>query len=40
VIDRQNSVQASLLRGNTEDRLSGVLVGLTHTFDLAHPFAW
>jgi hypothetical protein len=40
VIDRQNSVQASLLRGNTEDRLSGVLVGLTHTFDLAHPFEW
>src|SRR2546422_4319647 len=28
VIDRQNSVQASLLRGNDEDRVSGVLVGL------------
>jgi hypothetical protein len=40
VIDRQNSVQASLLRGNHEDRLSGVLVGITHTFDLAHPFEW
>jgi len=40
VIDRQNSVQASLLRGNTEDRVSGVLVGLTHTFDLTHPFEW
>jgi len=40
VIDRQNSIQASLLRGNSEDRLSGVLVGITHTFDLAHPFAW
>ena len=40
VIDRQNSVQASLLRGNHEDRLSGVLVGLTHTFDLTHPFEW
>ena len=40
VIDRQNSVQASLLRGNGEDRLSGVLVGITHTFDLAHPLQW
>src|SRR2546428_14158645 len=40
VIDRQNSVQASLLRGNGEDRLSGVLIGITHTFDLAHPLAW
>src|SRR5256712_10270476 len=40
VIDRQNSVQASLLRGNTADRVSGVLVGLTHTFDLTHPLAW
>src|SRR3989454_10148398 len=40
VIDRQNSVQVSLLHGNTADRVSGVLVGLTHTFDLAHPFEW
>ena len=40
VISRQNSIQASLLRGNHEDRLSGVLVGLTHTFDLSHPFEW
>ena len=40
VIDRQNSVQASLLRGNREDRVSGVLIGITHTFDLAHPLAW
>src|SRR5437867_2826897 len=40
VIDRQNSVQASLLRGNGQDRLSGLLVGITHTFDLAHPFEW
>ena len=40
VIDRQNSVQVSLLRGNTADRVSGVLVGLTHTFDLTHPLEW
>jgi hypothetical protein len=40
VLNRQNSIQASLLRGNHEDRLSGVIVAITHTFDLAHPFAW
>lgn len=40
VIKRQNSVQAALLRGNHEDRLSGVIVAITHTFDLAHPFEW
>jgi len=40
VINRQNSIQASLLRGNDEDRLSGVLVAITHTFDLEHPFEW
>ena len=40
IINRQNSIQASLLRGNSEDRLSGALVAITHTFDLAHPFEW
>ncbi len=40
IINRQNSVQASLLRVNNEDRLSGVLVGITHTFDLTDPFQW
>jgi hypothetical protein len=40
VIDKQNSIQASLLRGNVEDRVSGLLVGITHTFDLARPFEW
>ncbi|TMB11829.1 MAG: YjbH domain-containing protein [Deltaproteobacteria bacterium] len=40
VIDRQNSIQASVLRGNVEDRVSGLLVGITHTFDLARPFEW
>jgi hypothetical protein len=40
VLNRQNSIQASLLRGNHEDRVSGVIVAITHTFDLAHPFEW
>jgi len=40
VINRQNSVQAALLRGNDQDRLSGLLVVLTHTFDLTNPFEW
>jgi hypothetical protein len=40
VLNRQNSVQASLLRGNREDRVSGVIVAITHTFDFAHPFEW
>jgi len=40
VIDQHLSFQASLLRQNNEDRVSGVLVNITHTFDLAHPFEW
>ena len=40
VIDQHLSIQASLLRNNDEDRLSGVLVNINHTFDLAHPFEW
>jgi len=40
IINRQNSIQASLLRGNNEDRLSGVILAITHTFDLEHPFEW
>jgi len=40
VIDRQDSIQASVLRRNDEDRVSGVLVGITHTFDLGRPFEW
>jgi len=40
VIDRLNSVQVSLLRGNTADRVSGVILQITHTFDLAHPLEW
>ena len=33
VIDRENSITASALRGNLEDRVSGVLFNFTHTFD-------
>ncbi len=40
VINRHDSIQASLLRGNVEDRLSGVLLAITHTFDLEHPLEW
>lgn len=40
VIDQHLSFQASLLRGNNEDRLSGILVNVTHTFDPLHPFEW
>jgi exopolysaccharide biosynthesis protein YbjH len=32
VIDRENSIAAAALRGNREDRLSGVLLNFTHTF--------
>jgi hypothetical protein len=40
VIDKQNSIQASVLRGNVEDRVSGLILQVTHTFELAHPFEW
>jgi len=40
VIDQHLSLQASLLRQNNEDRLTGVLVNITHTFELTHPFEW
>jgi hypothetical protein len=40
VISQHDSVQASLLRANDQDRLSGVLIAVTHTFDLAHPLVW
>ncbi len=33
VIDRANSITAAALRNNDEDRVSGVLLMLTHTFD-------
>jgi hypothetical protein len=40
VLGQHDSIQASLLRANDEDRLTGVLVNVTHTFDLAHPLEW
>jgi hypothetical protein len=40
VLGLHDSVQAALLRANAEDRLSGVVVQITHTFDLAHPLEW
>ncbi len=40
VINQHDSIQAALLRGNTQDRLSGVLVAITHTFDLSRPLEW
>lgn len=33
VLDRQNSFYVALLRQNDEDRLSGVVFNVTHTFD-------
>jgi hypothetical protein len=40
VINTHDSVQAALLRGNDQDRLSGVIFALTHTFDLNDPLQW
>jgi hypothetical protein len=40
VIDQHLSIQAALLRGNDQDRLSGLLLNVTHTFDPAHPLEW
>lgn len=40
VINQHDSVTAALLRGNNQDRLSGVLLQLTHTFDVTSPFEW
>ena len=40
VINQHDSVQAALLRGNDQDRLSGALLVVTHTFDFDDPWAW
>ena len=40
VVNQHLSFQASLLRGNDQDRLSGVIVNVTCTFDPLHPFEW
>ena len=39
VINQHLSFQASLLRGNDQDRLSGVLANITYTFAPASLFA-
>jgi hypothetical protein len=40
VINQHDSVQAALLRGNDQNRLSGVILQLTHTFDVTSPLEW
>ena len=40
VINQHDSVQAALLRANDQNRLSGVILQLTHTFDLTSPLEW
>jgi hypothetical protein len=40
VLSAHDSIQAALLRENDQDRLTGLILAITHTFDLAHPFEW
>ena len=40
VVDQHISLQGALLRGNDQDRLSGVILQVTYTLNLAHPFDW
>jgi hypothetical protein len=41
VINQHDSVTLALLRENDLDRLfTGVILQLTHTFDVTDPFAW
>jgi Exopolysaccharide biosynthesis protein YbjH len=40
VINQHNSLQAALLRGNDQDRLSGLIIEITHTLDFDDPRAW
>jgi hypothetical protein len=40
VVNQHLSFQGSLLRGNDQARLSGVIMNVTYTFDPAHPFEW
>jgi hypothetical protein len=40
VINQHLSIQAALLRANDQDRLSGLLLNITYTFDPAHPLEW
>jgi len=40
VVNQHLSMQASLLRGNDQDRLSGVIMNVTYTFAPRHPLDW
>ena len=40
VLSQHNSVQASVLRANDQDRLSGLIIAITHTLDFDDPRAW
>ncbi len=40
VFGPHDSVQAALLRENDRDRLTGLIIAVTHTFDLDHPLEW
>ena len=40
VINQHDSVTLALLRQNDMNRLSGVVLQLTHTFDVTDPLAW
>jgi hypothetical protein len=40
VINRHLSVQASLLRSNSQDRLSGMIAQIAYTFDVTNPLDW
>jgi hypothetical protein len=40
VINQHDSVTLALLRENDQNRLSGVLLQLTHTFDVTSPLEW
>ena len=40
VINQHDSVTLALLRENDMNRLSGVILQLTHTFDVTDPFTW
>ena len=40
ILSVHTSIQVALLRENDQDRLTGLLLAVTHTFDLAHLLEW
>jgi hypothetical protein len=40
ILTVHTNLQVALLRENDQDRLTGLLLAVTHTFDLDHPFEW